>query len=86
MAAKETVNLTPAVAAARGSANSHPDQREEAALFAAATSFPSQGLFVGEGGCHKAGSPVEKTHKRTLWTKTERVAKHAVKQTAPPKS
>lgn len=46
-AARETVNLTPAVAAARGSANSHPDQREEAALFAAATCFPSQGLFVG---------------------------------------
>lgn len=46
-AARETVNLTPAVAAARGSANSHPDQREEAALFAAATCFPLQGLFVG---------------------------------------
>lgn len=37
VAAKETVILTPAVAAARGSANSRPDQREEAVFFATAT-------------------------------------------------
>lgn len=72
-AARETVNLTPAVAAARGSANSHPDQREEAALFCCCDLFPFA-RFVCRGGENvtRLGVPAKKTQKKNLWTKTER--------------